>query len=34
MAVTGYLINQDWNYREILLVFEPVHGSHTGRILV
>lgn len=30
MAVTGYFIDQDWNYREILLGFEPVHGSHTG----
>ncbi|KAK9847933.1 hypothetical protein MYU51_017407 [Penicillium brevicompactum] len=23
-------IDHDWNYREILLGFEPVHGSHTG----
>lgn len=30
MAVTGYFIDQDWNYRDILLGFEPVHGSHTG----
>ncbi|KAJ5413633.1 hypothetical protein N7509_000260 [Penicillium cosmopolitanum] len=30
MAVTGYFIEHDWNYREILLGFEPVHGSHTG----
>ena len=30
MAVTGYFIDQDWNYREILLGFEPIHGSHTG----
>ena len=30
MAVTGYFIDQEWNYREILLGFEPLHGSHTG----
>ena len=30
MAVTGYFIDQDWNYREILLGFEPLHGTHTG----
>ena len=33
MAVTGYFIDQDWNYREILLGFEPIHGSHTGKSL-
>lgn len=30
MAVTGYFIDQDWNYREILLGFEPLHGTHSG----
>jgi hypothetical protein len=30
MAITGYFIDQDWNYREILLGFEPVHGTYTG----
>jgi hypothetical protein len=30
MAVTGYFIDGDWNYRELLLGFEPLHGSHTG----
>jgi hypothetical protein len=30
MAITGYYIDVDWNYREVLLGFEPVHGSHTG----
>ncbi|KAG2000826.1 hypothetical protein GB937_010790 [Aspergillus fischeri] len=30
MAVTGYFINEDWNYHEILLGFEPLHGTHTG----
>ena len=30
MAVTGYFIDQDWNYREILLGFEPLHRTHSG----
>lgn len=30
MAITGYFLDGDWNYREILLGFEPVHGTHTG----
>lgn len=30
MAITGYFINKDWEYREILLGFEPLHGSHSG----
>lgn len=30
MAVTGYFIDQDWNYREVLLGFEPLHGAHSG----
>jgi hypothetical protein len=30
MAVTGYFIDQDWKYREILLGFEPLHGPHSG----
>jgi hypothetical protein len=30
MAVTGYFLDQDWNYREILLGFEPLHGNHSG----
>jgi hypothetical protein len=30
MAITGYFIDKDWNYCEILLGFEPLHGSHTG----
>lgn len=33
MAVTGYFLDKDWNYREILLGFEPLHGSHTGSYL-
>lgn len=30
MAVTGYFLDQDWNYCEVLLGFEPLHGSHSG----
>ncbi|KAJ5260978.1 hypothetical protein N7524_008611 [Penicillium chrysogenum] len=30
MAVTCYFIEEDWNYREVLLGFEPLHGTHSG----
>jgi hypothetical protein len=30
MAVTSYFIDIDWNYQEILLGFEPLHGTHSG----
>lgn len=30
MAVTGYFLDKYWNYCEILLGFEPLHGSHAG----
>lgn len=30
MAITGYFIDKDWQYREILLAFEPLHDRHTG----
>lgn len=30
MAVTGYFLDKDWNYREILLGFEPLYGTHSG----
>ncbi|KAJ6001045.1 hypothetical protein N7481_001454 [Penicillium waksmanii] len=30
MAITGYFIDEDWNYREVLLGFEHQPGSHTG----
>ena len=33
MAVTAYFLDKDWNYREILLGFEPLHGAHTGSYL-
>ena len=30
MAITGYFLDNDWEYREVLLGFEPLHGPHTG----
>ncbi|KAJ5666469.1 uncharacterized protein N7477_008917, partial [Penicillium maclennaniae] len=30
MAITGYFIDADWAYREVLLGFKPLHGSHIG----
>lgn len=30
MAITGYFIDREWNYRELLLGFEPLHGTHSG----
>ncbi|KAJ9482098.1 hypothetical protein VN97_g11345 [Penicillium thymicola] len=33
MAITGYFIHHDWDYCEVLLGFEPLHGSHTGEDL-
>lgn len=30
MAVTGYFIDSNWEYREVLLGFEPLSGQHTG----
>ncbi|KAJ5267276.1 hypothetical protein N7478_010084 [Penicillium angulare] len=33
MAVTGYFLDQKWNYCEVLLGFEHLHGSHTGENL-
>lgn len=30
MAITGYFIDKDWQYREVLLGFEPLHGPHSG----
>ena len=30
MAVTGYFIDRDWVYREVLLDFKPIHGTHSG----
>jgi hypothetical protein len=30
MAITGYFIDIDWSYREVLLGFKPLGGAHTG----
>jgi hypothetical protein len=30
LAITGYFIDIDWVYREVLLGFKPLHGAHTG----
>lgn len=30
MAITGYFIDIDWVYREVLLNFKPLYGAHTG----
>jgi hypothetical protein len=30
MAITGYFIDKDWEYREVLLGFEHLHGAHSG----
>jgi hypothetical protein len=30
MAITVYFIDKEWNYREMLLGFEPLHGPYTG----
>ena len=30
MAITGYFVDLGWNYREILLGFEPVYVQYTG----
>jgi tyrosyl-tRNA synthetase len=33
MAVSGYFINTEWEYREVLLGFEPLSSVHTGAYL-
>lgn len=30
IAVTAYFLDNNWNYREILLGFQPLHGTHSG----
>jgi len=30
MASTGYFIDSNWEYWEVLLGFEPLSGQHTG----
>jgi hypothetical protein len=33
MAITGYFVDADWNFREILLAFEPLSRTHSGENL-
>jgi hypothetical protein len=33
MAITGYFIDEDWQYREVLLGFQPLSGTHSGENL-
>ena len=33
MAITGYFIDVNWRYREVLLGFEHLQGTHTGESL-
>lgn len=33
IAITGYFIDSDWVYREVLLGFKPLYGTHTGSYL-
>ncbi|KGO69277.1 HAT dimerization [Penicillium italicum] len=30
MATTGYFLDKEWEYREVLLGFEPLSGTHSG----
>lgn len=30
MAITGYFLDKEWEYREVLLGFEPLSGTHSG----
>ncbi|OQD94302.1 hypothetical protein PENVUL_c148G07398, partial [Penicillium vulpinum] len=32
IAITGYFIDRDWNYRELLLGFEPLDRAHSAII--
>jgi hypothetical protein len=33
MAITGYFLDELWEYREVLLGFEPLSGTHSGENL-
>jgi hypothetical protein len=33
MAITGYFVDDKWDYHEILLGFIPIHGQHFGAYL-
>ena len=30
MVITGYFIDIDWSYREVLLGFKPLEGTYTS----
>lgn len=30
MAITGYFLDKEWEYREVLLGFEPLSGTYSG----
>ena len=30
MAITGYFVDNNWEYREVFLGFEPLHSLYTG----
>jgi hypothetical protein len=30
MAITAYFLDQNWDYRKVLLGFEPLSGTHSG----
>jgi hypothetical protein len=30
MAITGYFLDNEWEYREVLLGFEPLSGTHSS----
>ena len=33
MAITRYFLDQNWEYREVLLRFKPLEGIHSGENL-
>ncbi len=33
LGITAYYISEDWEYKEVLIGFEPVEGAHTGENL-
>lgn len=30
IAITAYFLDRNWDYREVLLAFEPLSGTHSG----
>jgi hypothetical protein len=32
-AILGYFITNDWEYKEVLLAYHPLHGKHSGKSL-